>query len=277
MTQFVFDPDGEVARAIDDDRASNQGDGRRAHLGCSIIGRECTREIWYSFRWAAQVQWSGRMLRLFDRGNREEEVFVSLLRSIGCEVWDHTPNGDQYRVSFADGYIGGSIDGVAKGIPGAPETPHLLEFKTHNDKSFQDMKKKGLIESKPAHYAQMQMYMKGMKLKRGLYMAVNKNNDEIYTERVSYDATVAKEYLGRGIDIVEARVPPPKISNRPDWYQCRWCNFSGQCHKGLPLSKNCRTCDHVQMPGAGRWTCGRTNKDLSTTEQRNGCEEWKST
>ena len=276
MTQFVFDPDGEVARSIDDKRASDQGDGHRPHLGCSIIGRECAREIWYSFRWSSQVQWSGRMLRLFDRGQREEDVFVSLLRSIGCEVWDHTPKGDQYRVSFADGYIGGSVDGVAKGIPGAPDTPHLLEFKTHNDKSFKDLKKKGLIESKPAHYAQMQMYMKGLKMTRGLYMALNKNNEEIYTERVSYDANVAKEYLGRGIDIVESRVPLPKISNRPDWYQCKWCNFSAQCHKGLPLSKNCRTCEYVQLPGAGKWACGRTNKELSATEQKNGCEEWKS-
>ena len=113
MTKFVFDPDGEVARAIDDDRAGNQKDSRRAHLGCSIIGRDCTREIWYSFRWASQVQWSGRMLRLFDRGQREEVTLVSLLRAIGCEVWDHTPRGDQYRVSFADGYIGGSVDGIA--------------------------------------------------------------------------------------------------------------------------------------------------------------------
>ena len=276
MVQFVFDPDGEVARAIDAKRASDQGDGHRPHLGCSIIGRECAREIWYSFRWSAQVQWSGRMLRLFDRGQREEDVFVSLLRSIGCEVWDHTPNGDQYRVSFADGYIGGSVDGVAMGVPGAPDTPHLLEFKTHNDKSFQDLKKKGMIESKPAHHAQMQLYMKGLKLTRGLYMAVNKNNDEIYTERVHYDANVAKEYLGRGIDIVESPVPMPKISNRPDWYQCKWCNFSAQCHKGLPLSKNCRTCEHVRMPGAGRWECELTSKELSTTEQKNGGERWKS-
>ena len=276
MTKFVFDPKGDIARAIDDDRASKQGSGQRAHLGCSIIGRDCPREIWYSFRWAAQVQWSGRMLRLFDRGQREEVTLVSLLRAIGCEVWDHTPHGDQYRVSFADGYIGGSVDGIAKGIPNDPDTPYLLEFKTHNDKSFQELKKKGMIESKPAHHAQMQLYMKGLNLRDGLYVAVNKNDDELYTEHVAYDESVAREYLDRGLDIVESRVPLPKISNRPDWYQCKWCHYSGQCHKGLPLSKNCRTCEHVRMPGAGKWECGITSRELSVTEQKNGCEEWKS-
>ena len=210
------------------------------------------------------------MLRLFYRGQREEEVFIEELESIGCKVWSTDKEGKQYRVSF--GEIAGSVDGIATGIPGAPKTPHLLEFKTHNDRSFKLLMKNGLIDSKPEHYIQMQCYMKGLKLKRGLYMAVSKNTDEIYTERVHYNPTTANEAIARGQDIIESKVPPERISNRPDWYKCKFCNFTGTCHQGLPLVKSCRTC---RFANAG-WSCGQTGKTLTIEEQKQGCEQWQS-
>jgi hypothetical protein len=38
--------------------------GYRAHLGASLIGTECERAIWYSFRWATRARHTGRLLRL---------------------------------------------------------------------------------------------------------------------------------------------------------------------------------------------------------------------
>lgn len=72
--------------AINDAWASRQEDGRRGHLGGSLIGRKCERELWYSFRWATKPEHNGRSLRLFDRGHREEYRFVNFLEDIGCEV-----------------------------------------------------------------------------------------------------------------------------------------------------------------------------------------------
>ena len=48
----------------------------RTHLGASVIGRECGREVWLMFRWALDRSWGGRMLRLFARGKREENIFA---------------------------------------------------------------------------------------------------------------------------------------------------------------------------------------------------------
>ena len=45
------------------------------------------------------------------------------------------------------------------GIPEAPKTWHVLEFKTHNSKSFAKLEKEGVQKSNPMHYAQMQVYM----------------------------------------------------------------------------------------------------------------------
>lgn len=62
-------------------------------LGASQIGRECERQLWYGFRWATMGEaFDGRMLRLFNRGHREEAVFVEELRGIGCDVRDVDPS-----------------------------------------------------------------------------------------------------------------------------------------------------------------------------------------
>ena len=63
-------------------------DGFRDHLGASIIGKDCERALWYDFRWAARRGFSGRMLRLFDTGKREEDRLVRDLRRTGATVLD---------------------------------------------------------------------------------------------------------------------------------------------------------------------------------------------
>lgn len=61
-------------------------DGPRAHLGASVIGRECARELWYGFRWAHYKRHDGRMLRLFQRGHLEEGRIIEYLEGIGATV-----------------------------------------------------------------------------------------------------------------------------------------------------------------------------------------------
>jgi len=74
----------------------------RAHLGGSIIGRKCERELYYSFHWFRRPTFKGRLLRLFDRGHKEEFSFLALLRGIGIEILPHSeclmyhPESDSY-------------------------------------------------------------------------------------------------------------------------------------------------------------------------------------
>src|SRR5690606_58877 len=58
----------------------------RGHLGGSLIGRKCSRQLWYTFRWAGKEQFKGRMLRLFERGHKEEFRFVKYLMDVGINV-----------------------------------------------------------------------------------------------------------------------------------------------------------------------------------------------
>jgi len=245
----------------------------RPHLGASLIGRECERALWYTFRWAGTERHEGRLLRLFERGQREEAVFVANLRAIGCTVHDVDPRtGEQFRFTDVAGHMGGSMDAAALGVPEAPATWHCCEFKTHNAKSFKALADKGVAEAKPEHAAQMQLYMHWSGMARALYLAVNKDTDELYSERLRYDKAAAEALIEKARRIILADNPPARLSERPDWYQCRWCQFHGICHEGKLPAISCRTCAHSasELDGDGRWSCYRFKADIDVASQRQG-------
>lgn len=253
----------------------HQEDGFRAHLGGSIIGRPCDRALWYTFRWATAVRHRGQLLRLFQTGHLAEKRFVDDLRAVGIKVYEVDPaTGEQFRVQDCQGHFGGSFDGVGKGFIEAPETWHLIEMKTHNEKSFNQLVKKGVQEAKPEHYIQMQtyMYLAKPKLKRAFYIAVNKNTDELYGERIRLDSTVGKAAVQRAEAIIASDRPLTKISDDPSWYQCKFCDHSDICHGQQAPAVNCRTCLHSTPVENGQWHCQRHNTELTTLQQKNGCD-----
>lgn len=247
----------------------------RAHLGLSLLGHHCDRWIWLSFRWAVIEPFPGRMLRLFRRGQREEETIVRDLRAAGIVIHSTCLDDDgQSRVDFGC-HVSGSIDGIIEsGVPGAEKTRHIAEFKTHSLKSFNDMKNKGVQEAKRQHWWQMQGYMYGKRIERALYVAVCKDNDEMYTERVPLQKDAAKALIERGHRLALAERIPEPISADPTWFKCKFCAgwdfcFGSKCTKEV----NCRTCAHVTPTKEGSWICAHgTPYELTVDEQRVGCD-----
>src|SRR5574337_1131414 len=92
----------------------------RNHLGASLIGRKCERELWYSFHWATLTRHEGRMLRLFNRGHLEEPRFLAMFRMIGCTVYHQDDKGKQFRCIGHKRHFGGSLDAVLVNIPDLP-------------------------------------------------------------------------------------------------------------------------------------------------------------
>lgn len=250
----------------------------RAYLGGSVLGQECERRLWYGFRFATGGgdQFDGRMLRLFDRGQREEAVFVQELRAIGCTVHDTDPTtGQQFRFKAAHGHAGGGIDGVVLGVSEAPKTWHLVEMKTHNARSFADLAKNGVAKSKPEHWAQMQIYMRWAQLERALYLAVNKDTDELYAERVRVDPLAGAALEAKAERIVFAAEPPAGISEDPAFFKCKFCPAAGVCHTAQLPAVSCRTCLHAtpEKDGDGRWSCALAPAETIPLDvQRAGCE-----
>lgn len=239
----------------------------RAHLGASTLGHACERWLWLSFRWAVLEQHPGRIKRLFRRGQNEESTIVSDLKAIGVNV-----HSEQFRVSFGS-HVSGSIDGIASGVPGAPKTEHVVEFKTHSKKSFDDLDKNAVKKSKPMHYTQMQVYMHGLKLDRALYVAVCKDDDRLYTERVHYDAEHAEKAINKGHRIALSDYIPAPISNDPTWYECKMCAGHDFCHGSKTTKQiNCRTCAHITPLSDNTMHCAKWDAIVPTEAQVAGCD-----
>jgi hypothetical protein len=263
----------EIPKRLNDigaliDRAHESRKERpRGHLGCSGLGHDCERWIWLSFRWAVRKPFSGRILRLFRRGHLEEAQIIQDLKMIGIKI-----GGDQTRVDFGC-HISGSVDGIIEsGVPQAPNKQHVAEFKTHSKKSFDDLVKNGVEKSKPIHYAQMQLYMYGLDIDRALYVAICKDDDTYYIERVKLDDKAAQKLLDKGKRLaLEERLPPP-ISTDPSWYQCKFCDAHEFCHETkLTKEVNCRTCAHSTPKEDSTFYCERWRDTIPYKAQVDGC------
>lgn len=255
----------------------------RSHLGASSIGKNCAREIWYSFRWATLTKHNDRLLRLFNRGHLEEARFIALLLCIGAQVFQQDEEGKQFKISDAGGHFGGSGDGIAINIPELQlNQAALAEFKTSADKPFKKLVKEGVYKSKFIHYVQMQVYMRKMGIPVALYMCVNKNDDDLYAELIYLDTNLADEYINRGIQLVFTETAPSRISENAGWFECKWCDHKEVCHNGKKPHANCRTCNWSAPHADGNWYCRNKhapqeyhNKPLTKKQQFAGCAAWE--
>lgn len=265
-------------------------DGYRSHLGASVIGGDCERAVWFGHRWARKrlargrkgedtLAANARMLRLWNRGHLEEARFIALLLMIGVQVYQQDAEGKQYRLVDFGGHFSGSGDGFGVGVPDLPwGVPALLECKTHSDKSFQALKEDGVRKAKHTHYVQMQIYMGKFGLSYALYLAVNKNDDEVYAEIVMYDGPTDAKFLERARRIIyNGHEAPPRIRGAsPGFHVCKYlCDYPAVCFSTEPVDRNCRTCQHCFPMPDGTWQCAKYTYTLSKEEQQKGCADYQ--
>jgi len=229
-----------------------------------------------SYRWFASEDFEGRKLRLFDTGKREEFRLLDELKAIGVQVKFISDDPDlQHRVSALSGHFGGSLDAIATHIdPMDPEKPYILEFKTHNTKSFNDLKKNGVVQAKWQHYVQMQIYMGLMEIPQAIYLAVCKDNDELYEEEVVFDEEVFSQLMQKARRLVKSPSAPDKLHNSPQFFKCKWCPMLDVCHNGTKAAKSCRTCVHSAPHESGTWLCTKHGATLSNEQQLAACDEY---
>ena len=300
---------------------------RRRYFGGSQLGGNCRRQRWYGFHWVAFEKFEPRILRLFNRGHREEERFVSYLRMIGVHVEEydpdtipivwHNPLTDDYswslpgngqavapwinvsgtyhewiacsrglelpeprQFSFEDlnGHHKGNCDGRARYVPDQDQWGVeldewiLLEFKTHNEKSFNAVAASNVFQGKLDHWKQMQRYMEKIGFNLGLYGAVCKNTDRMYWEFIPFEPAWAIEAEAITREAIFSDKIPIRLSNSPSYYECKWCNFRPQCHFNAPMLKNCRTCISSFPATNGDWACNLAQRKIPHDVEQVGCE-----
>lgn len=267
----IPNPVSPTIAAIDKAYADGQETDHYPYIRGSEIG-DCERKIWYSFRWVVRPEkFEGRILRLFQTGHRAEAEMIRDLQKAGVRVTYGDGSGGQIAVQALDGHFRGHLDGECEGIKEAPKTPHLLECKTHNAKSFASLLKHGVAVSKPMHLAQMQAYMGLRGLERAFYLAKNKDTDELYAERIHFDKKHFDALMAKAQRVKENHKPPPRISEDPEFFTCRFCSKLPVCHQKVASLRNCRTCLHSSPIENGNWFCHFHKKALLKREQLAGC------
>lgn len=263
----------------------------RHHLGASIIGHPCDRYLFYSFRWFMTPTEPSRVVRIFDRGHREEVRMLNMLRATGLIIsttigellttfglpvhvdsidtvreWgvnifkpyahDFDPNG-QIKANMPP-HLGGSMDAVLH-VPAeyVQELGYLMpiECKTHAEKYYKATFKKDLRESQPKHYSQANAYGYYLNATHAFYYGENKNNEDLDMKIVPLRADIVKLLETRAKNIVHTQ-DPKLIARTTEKWMCKACTFAVVCAKNLPpTSRNCRSCANFHPKDGGGWAC----------------------
>lgn len=268
----------DIILRINENANKQWNDGHRRHLGGSLIGDKCARRLWYQFRWFLKPfaiehpEEVGRKMRLFNRGHREEPVFIDHLKAIGF-TFEQLPD-EQLRVSDCENHFGGSLDNTGYAPPhyNLPDRC-MFEFKTCGDKYYKELKKDGLRKAQPTHWSQICVYGYKAEIKYCFYFSVNKNTDELYVELVEVDMEMGAILINKAQHVINSQVPLPKFAQTPTNFVCKFCNFINVCHFGAAAEINCRSCINAEAVADGKWFCKMYQLEIPEHVIKVGCEK----
>ena len=213
---------------------------RRSYLGASQIGEECERKLWYSIQpGLPREAWNALTLRRFEDGHRVEDVMAARLRLVpGIELHTHDDNGEQFGFRDLDGKFRGHADGFIRGLLQAPETPAVWEHKAVNDKKFAELgklkdkhgEKEALAKWDHVYYAQAVVYMHYFDMTRHYLTVTTPGARDHQSCRTNANPVMAEALREKAKRIINAKSPPARISERAEFYKCKWCSYKEVCH-----------------------------------------------
>lgn len=208
----------------------NFEDKTKKRIGASEIGTSCERALYYSFNKFPKNENSSRLTRLFNRGKLEEARIFAYLKLMGLNPIATDEEYRQFYFEDFNGAFSGHCDGKIK-LSDNEEI--LLEMKTMNDKSYLETTRSGVFISKPQYYSQVQIYMGYLNLQQTLFVAVNKNTDDIYFQLISFDKLHFEGLKSKAQRIIECEDIDTlfRDSKLPSYFKCKWCAYNNVCYK----------------------------------------------
>lgn len=241
----------------------------REYLGASQIGDLCKRRAWYAYRWYKTIFIKADLKRLFGRGHQEEIVLIKELKAIGVKVVSK-----QERGTLFNGHISGHNDGILFNVPGYRKKKLILECKTANLKNYTKFVNQGVEKGSRQYYIQMQLYMHMFGMKYALFVVTHKDTDRRYYEVVKYNKVQAKEFIKLGVEIINSRCEPRRLSAGSDWL-CPYCEYEKICKFDGKAKVTCRSCKGWDTKENGKWKCLLKGKEISLKKQLKACKSYK--
>lgn len=209
----------------------------REYLGASRLGAACERQLQYEYTHTPVDYgrgFSGRVLRIFERGHVTEDMAIRWLRLAGFVLNTHRADGDQYGFVAAGGKLRGHCDGVLVDGPQDVVYPALWENKCLGHKSWNDIVKRGVALARPIYAAQIALYQAylGLHQNPAIFTAVNADSMVIYSEAVPFDGALAQRMSDRAVKVItatDAHEQLPRAFLDPTHFECRMCAWQDRC------------------------------------------------
>lgn len=238
------------------ERQRNQQEPRD-YLGGSRLGhathkepwkRGCERALWYEYKHHPKDpgrNFGANILRVFDMGHDAEERLAEYFQIAGFDLRTLKADGGQFGFKTAPDpddpnhyRIRGHVDGIFLDGPSEINNmkisyPFLWETKGMKSNKFKDFKMKGVENSHPIYFGQVQIYMAYMKLHEhpALFTAINRDTGEIGYEFIPFDEKCAQAASDRGLRVVSTprAVDLPRITQDETSFTCRFCDYKSSC------------------------------------------------
>ena len=292
------EPSDPTLEAVDAAIVKNNQQEARTYLGASGLGDSCSRKLWYGWRWILPQIIEATGWRNILDGNAGETVMAERLKAVPqLRLITEDQEGAQFSVAALGGHLRGHLDGVILGLFQAPKTWHVWEHKQVSEKKFRELKKKiddlgeksALEAWNGIYFIQAQLYMgliKNGPIKRHYMTVASAGGRQIQSVRTEFQKEVFDWAIEKAKEIIESKTPPMRVSEKPDYYLCKWCNFQEHCHGASKTAQvNCRTCAHStplldenagapgKPVGHGAWRCEFHGNTLTLKDQRKGCSK----
>lgn len=202
---------------IDKFYLDRQNDREQHHFYISDAGR-CSRSLFFKFKKVPRKDIEANILRLFDHGDHIHQLIMKPLLSIR-----------EIHVVAAEVNIPPQelISGRADAIISDGKDLYVLDIKSMNSMIFNK-----LTEPKEENIDQLQLYMHYFKIKKGILLYVNKDNQQLKDFVLDYDKKRALSLLQNLQSIkdkIAKNIIPAPLADYPSNWQCRYCQFKPIC------------------------------------------------
>ena len=238
--------------------AARQRQKARRYVGMSGIGNPCELAVWLGFRGVTPAPIDGRACMIFDLGDRVEQAVLKWIEAAGFKV-----EGRQEDFSDLGGHFRGHCDGI---IHGVTQEPHILEIKSAKAAKFEKFQKQGVANTSALYAAQVQCYMAYSGLQRAIWVVMNKDTCELYTERAYFNRQEFERLREKAARIIHAQSPE---SLQTDKTFCNWCDFRFFCSGNhVQQSRMCWSCAYLAFENCqSKCTHGAHSFDIVDAER----------
>ena len=94
---------------------------------------------------------------------------------------------------------------------------------------------KTLEEPKGENIQQIQLYLYYFQIPKGILLYVNKDNLELKEYIFDYDSSIAESLLENLTNLksqIDTDIVPPRLTDYPGNWQCRYCQYKDICSLG---------------------------------------------